>query len=119
MIMIRAIIRPEKVDDVMEALLEAGFSAVTRMDVVGRGKQKGMRVGNTTYDVLPKELLMICVREKEKDFVTNTIIEAAKSSPSGAYGDGKIFISPVDEVITISSGIREVAEFEPKLVAIS
>ena len=108
MIMIRAIVRPEKVDAVMSALMEAGFPAVTKMDVVGRGKQRGVKIGEVHYDELPKELLLTVVKDDDKDFVINTIMEAARTGVKGAFGDGKVFISKIDEVYTISSGVKEV-----------
>lgn len=104
MIMIRAIIRPEKVNEVMSALMYAGFPAVTKMDVFGRGKQRGMKVGEITYDELPKELLFTVVQDSDKDFVVDTIMKSARSGTKGAFGDGKIFISPVEEAYTVSSG---------------
>ena len=107
MIMIRAIVRPEKVDSVMAELMEAGFPAVTKVSVSGRGKQRGLKVGQVHYDELPKELLLVVVSDKDKDFVIKTVIESARTEKSGAYGDGKIFISAVDEVYTISSGVKE------------
>lgn len=107
MILIRAIVRPEKVDAVLAALTEAGYPAVTKVPVAGRGKQKGLKVGEVVYDELPKELLLIVTKDGEKDMVVKTIMEGARTGKSGAYGDGKIFISPVDEVITISSGFSE------------
>ena len=58
MIMIRSIVRPDKVDNVMAALMEAGFPGVTRMSVVGRGKQRGIKIGEMTYDEIPKEMLI-------------------------------------------------------------
>ena len=66
MIMVRAIIRPEKTDDVLAALMDAGFPAVTKMDVYGRGKQRGMKIGEVTYDELPKELIFTVVRESRQ-----------------------------------------------------
>ncbi len=107
MIMIRSIIRPEKADNVLAALMEAGFPAVTKMSVVGRGKQRGIKVGEITYDEIPKELLITVVNNPDKDFVVKTIIKAARTGDKGAFGDGKIFVSAVDEVYTISSGIKE------------
>jgi len=112
MIMIRAIIRPEKIDTVMAALLEAGFPAVTKIDVFGRGKQRGMKVGQVTYDEIPKELLMVVVPAKDKAFAVETIIKAARTGMQGSFGDGKIFITQVDEVYTISSGVKEDAASE-------
>jgi nitrogen regulatory protein PII len=58
MIMIRSIVRPEKVDNVLAALMEAGFPGVTKMSVVGRGKQRGIKIGEITYDEIPKEMLL-------------------------------------------------------------
>ena len=106
MLMIRAIIRPEKTDEVLAALMYAGFPAVTKMDVFGRGKQRGMKIGEVTYDELPKEMILTCVEDKDKDLVISTIMTAARSGSKGAFGDGKIFISAVDEVYTVSSGAK-------------
>jgi len=118
MIMIRAIVRPEKVDTILTELFEAGFPAVTKIDVSGRGKQRGVKVGEVCYNELPKELLLIMVEEKDKDFVVGTIIKYAKTG-EGTFGDGKIFVSPVDEVYTISSGVREFPQPEEEGVGAS
>lgn len=107
MIMVRSIVRPEKVDNVLSALMEAGFPGVTKMSVVGRGKQRGIKIGEITYDEIPKEMLLTVVKEKDRDFVVKTIIKAARTGAKGAYGDGKIFIVPVEASYTISSGIKE------------
>ncbi|NOX26005.1 MAG: P-II family nitrogen regulator [Deltaproteobacteria bacterium] len=107
MLMIRAIIRPEKTDEVKAALLEAGYPAVTKMEVYGRGKQRGLKVGNVTYDELPKEMLMVVADDFEKDLILRTILDSARTGKKGSYGDGKIFITPVDEVYTVSSGTKE------------
>lgn len=105
--MIRAIVRPEKVGKVMKALFEAGYVAVTRISVVGRGRQRGIKIGDITYDELPKELLIIVVKDEDKDFAVQTIMESARTGEKGAFGDGKIFIQPVDEAYTISRGTKE------------
>lgn len=107
MIMIRSIVRPEKVDDVLAALMEAGFPGVTKMSVVGRGKQRGIKIGEVTYDEIPKEMLLTVVTEEAKDFAIKTIIDAARTGEKGAFGDGKIFVIPVEEAYTISSGIKQ------------
>ena len=107
--MIRAIVRPEKVDAVLEKLMAEGFPAVTRMGVSGRGKQRGIKIGDITYDEIPKELLMMVVPDTDKDLVIKIVLGTARSEGKGAFGDGKIFVSPVDEVYTVSSGIRETA----------
>lgn len=107
MIMIRAIIRPERVSTVLTELSDAGFPAVTKMDVMGRGKQRGMKVGDVYYDEIPKEMLMMVVRDEDKDDVIKIVMKNAKTGEKGAFGDGKIFVSPVEEVYTISSGNNE------------
>jgi nitrogen regulatory protein PII 1 len=118
MILIRSIVRPEKVDDVLAALMEAGFPGVTKMSVVGRGKQRGIKIGEITYDEIPKELLLTVVKEQDKDFAIRTIIKAARTGEKGAFGDGKIFVVPVEEVYTISSGIKETTNGETEEVAL-
>ena len=107
MIMIRAILRPEKSDAVLASLLEAGFPAVTKMEVYGRGKQRGMKVGEVTYDELPKEMIVTVVNDDDKDFVIDTMVKIARTGTDGAFGDGKIFVSPVSEVYTVRTGTRD------------
>ena len=119
MIMVRAIIRPEKADEVLAALMDAGFPAVTKMDVYGRGKQRGMKIGEVTYDELPKELIFTVVRESDKDYVVKVIMQAARTGHKGAFGDGKIFVSPVEEVYTVSSGLKEVESEKTIPVAVA
>jgi nitrogen regulatory protein PII 1 len=85
---------------------------------VGRGKQRGIKIGEITYDEIPKEMLLTVVRDDDKQFVINTIIKAARSGDKGAFGDGKIFIVPVEEAYTISSGIRETADGKTEEVAV-
>jgi len=118
MIMIKSIVRPEKVDNVLAALMEAGFPAVTKLSVVGRGKQRGIKIGEITYDEIPKEMLLTVVKTKDKDFVIKTVIQAARTKGKGAFGDGKIFVSPVEEAYTISSGIKETSDGELEEVKI-
>ena len=96
--MIRAIVRPEKVEKVVDALDEAGYVALTKMDVIGRGKQKGIQLENIYYDEIPKTMLLLVAEDDE----TKKIIEiVAESSFTGNFGDGKIFVSPVEEVYTV------------------
>lgn len=117
MIMIRSIIRPEKADAVMAALMDAGFPAVTKYAVAGRGKQRGIKIGDITYDELPKVMLMSVVNSDEKQFVIDTIMDSARSSGKGAFGDGKIFVSDVSESYTISSGTQEIAAASEEVAA--
>ena len=94
MVMIRAIIRPEKVDETLKTLADAGYPAVTKIEVYGRGKQKGLQVGSVFYDELPKEMLMIVVDD--------LIIGTARTG-EGNFGDGRIFVTPIKKAYTISS----------------
>ncbi len=98
---LRAIIRPEKTDEVVDSLEKAGFPALTKMDVFGRGKQKGIQIGSTVYDELAKTMLLVVVKDEDAAKAEGAIIKAAKT---GNYGDGKIFVSPVDEAYTIRTG---------------
>lgn len=104
---IKAVIRPEKVSDVLGELSKNGFNAVSRISILGRGKQRGLKVGDAYYDEIPKEMLMIVVEDSESDKVISIISSVAKSSKDGAYGDGKIFVSTVERTVTISSGAEE------------
>jgi nitrogen regulatory protein PII 1 len=105
--LVRAIVRPEKSNDVLATLLDAGYPAVTKVSVFGRGKQRGLKVGDIHYDELPKELLIMVVPDKDVEFVVKAIMESARTGSSGNFGDGKIFVAPVEEVYTISSGVKE------------
>jgi nitrogen regulatory protein PII 1 len=106
MIMVRAIVRPEKKDALLAELSAAGFHAATVVDVVGRGKQMGIKIGDVLYDEIPKSLIMMAVPAAKKDDIVALILKYAKSSDGGAFGDGKIFISPVEEVYTVSTGAK-------------
>ena len=103
MLLVRAIIRPEKTGIVMSELAAAGFPAVTKLDVYGRGKQKGITVGEVHYDEIPKEMLVVVCNDEDKDDLVKIIIRTAKTG-TGTYGDGRIFVSPVESAYTISTG---------------
>lgn len=105
--MIKAIVRNEKSDDVAEALLKAGFPAMTRIDVYGRGKQKGLQIGSVFYDELPKKLMMIVCEDEDVNQIVDIICAYARTSETGNYGDGRIFISDVKETYTISSKSKQ------------
>jgi nitrogen regulatory protein PII 1 len=105
--MIKAIIRPEKVADVLSGLTREGINAATRMSILGRGKQQGLKVADVYYDEIPKEMVMVVVEDKDEDKVVKIITEAAKTGKKGAFGDGKIFITEVQRSVTISSGKEE------------
>lgn len=105
--MIKAVVRPEKSSEVLEALRLAGFPAATKMSILGRGKQQGLKIGDTHYDEIPKDMIIIVVNASDVEKAAKVIIEAAKTTKTGTYGDGKIFILPVERCITISSGKDE------------
>ncbi|HEX3013709.1 MAG TPA: P-II family nitrogen regulator [Methanobacterium sp.] len=100
-----AIIRPDKMEAVKNALEEIGCHGMTVRDVKGRGRQLGVtenyRGRDYRIDLLPKTELEIVTREEDVEGIVQTIIETAKT---GDIGDGKIFISPVEEVIRIRTG---------------
>ena len=103
MLMVRAIVRPEKATQVMTELAEAGFPAVTKMDVFGRGKQRGIKVDDFYYDEIPKEMLLIFCSDEDKDTLVKIILRTAQTG-AGNFGDGRIFVSPVEEAYTVSTG---------------
>lgn len=107
MVLIRAIIRVEKTGAVLTELLEAGFPAVTQWSVSGRGKQKGIQIGDIYYEKIPKDLLLIVVDDEFKDDVIKIIMRVARTGAHGNFGDGRIFVSKVDEGYTISNGSRD------------
>ncbi len=100
--MIEAVIRPEKLDDVKDALDEAGYPGMTVMDVKGRGRQRGIvhRYRNEEYriDLLDKVLIKIAVPEEAVEEVIDIICKHART---GKPGDGKIFVLPVEKVVRV------------------
>jgi len=103
--LITAIIKPFKVEEVRSSLDEIGVSGMTMTEVKGFGRQKGhtelYRGAEYTIDFLPKIKIEIAVTDDLVDKVKNAIIESAGS---GKIGDGKIFVSPIDEVVRIRTG---------------
>jgi nitrogen regulatory protein P-II 1 len=99
---IEAIIRPFKIDDVREALSEIGVKGMTLTEVKGYGRQKGhtemYRGSEYTIDFLPKVKIEIIASDSMVERIVSTIIKVAKT---GQVGDGKIFITPVEEVIRV------------------
>ena len=77
---------------------------MTKSDVFGRGKQKGIVIGDVQYDEIPKQMLMMVVNDDEKDDVVKVILRIARTGEKGNYGDGRIFVSPVLDAYTISTG---------------
>ncbi len=101
--MIRAIIRPQKEQKVVESLEREGFVALTKMNVFGRGKQKGIRVGTVCYDEIPKIMLMVVVEDAELKRAVDTIQNSART---GNIGDGKIFVTDVLDAYTVRTGVQ-------------
>lgn len=99
---IEAIVRPHKVDDVREALLEAGYRGMTITEVRGIGRQKGhkevYRGSEYQIDFLPKLKIEVVVADQHLDAVVLIIMKAART---GEVGDGKVFVLPVEEVIRV------------------
>ena len=103
--LITAIIKPFKMDDVREALSEIGVAGVTATEVKGFGRQKGhtelYRGAEYVVDFLPKVKLEIAVADGMVDKAVGTIVKAANT---GKIGDGKIFVSNLEQVIRIRTG---------------
>lgn len=109
---IQAIIRPEKVDEVISALERVGCLGLHVMHVSGRGQQRGVQVftgrgaETQTSTMLPKAKLETVVPDDRTEPVIAAIIEAARSEDGGKIGDGKIFISPITEAVRVRTGER-------------
>ena len=105
---IQAIIRLFKLEEVKIALLNAGIIGVTLSEVRGFGRQKGQteryRGSEYTVEFLGKVKMIVVVEDEQADMVAETIMEAART---GEIGDGKIFISPVSEIVRIRTGERD------------
>jgi len=103
--MVEAIVKPFKLDEVKEALTKAGVQGMTVEEVKGFGRQKGhtelYRGAEYSVDFLPKVKIQILVPDEKAAEVVRVITEAAKT---GKIGDGKIFVSNVEEVIRIRTG---------------
>lgn len=105
---IEAIIRPFKLDEVKIALVNAGIVGMTVSEVRGFGRQKGQteryRGSEYTVEFLQKLKIEIVVENNQLDLVVDKIIAAART---GEIGDGKIFISPVEQIIRIRTGEKD------------
>ncbi len=115
--LIRAIIRPESTQRVIEALEKNSIHAMTRTNVTGRGKEMGISHGSLRYTEIPKEMLMIVLPDSDVTKAVKVIETSArtgtKDNPAGGnVGDGKIFVSDVEESYTIRTGekIREIGQ---------
>jgi len=107
--LITAIIRENKLDQVREALIEAGITRITISRVSGHGQQVKEEIyrGHIVVpNLIPKVRIDIAVNEAFVDITVNTIIKAARTNSKGEVGDGKIFITPLEECIRIRTGER-------------
>jgi nitrogen regulatory protein P-II 1 len=105
---VEAIVRPERLEGVKEALASAGFVGLNIVNVTGRGVQKGIvhaGRGGEEYrvDMLPKSKIELVVRDGDTQQVIDLIVQAART---GAIGDGKIFVIPVADAVRVRTGER-------------
>ena len=105
--LIKAIIKPFKLEEVKDALADLGIEGMTVSEVKGFGRQKGhteiYRGSEYTVDFLPKSMIEIAVSDEVVDKVVDKIIEAAKT---GKIGDGKVFVLPIEEAVRIRTDER-------------
>ena len=105
---IEAVIKPFKLEDVKDALAEAGVTGMTVSDVKGYGRQQGhselYRGAEYVVDFLPKIKLELIVADEDVDSTIAVIIDAAKT---GKIGDGKIFVSPIEKIVRIRTGEQD------------
>lgn len=115
---IEAIIRPERLEQVKKALEESGFVSMTITEVLGRGEQKGIKLqyrgGTMEVDLLPKLKLEIFLPDKDVDTVMETICNSART---GKFGDGRIFVSPVEKSGRVRTGELDINDNESISVA--
>ena len=106
---VEAIIKPFKLEDVKDALAEMGIEGMTVSEVKGYGRQKGhselYRGAEYVVDFLPKVKMEMIVDGKDVDRVTAAIVEAART---GKIGDGKIFVSDIEQIIRIRTGETDI-----------
>lgn len=110
MMKVEAIIKPFKIDEVKDALTEAGVIGMTVTEVRGFGRQKGhtelYRGNEYTIDFLPKIKVELVVPDPMADKVVDILVAAAKT---GSIGDGKVFVQPVESAVRIRTGERDEA----------
>ena len=107
MLKIEAVVRPERTSTVLEALTAAGVKGYSYWNITGKGQQEGVEVftgrgGHLSHRAaLPKTMIMTVVSDDMKDAVVDAIIDAARTSGEGAIGDGKIFITTVEDAVRV------------------
>ena len=107
--LITAILKPFKLEDVKNALQGAGITGMTVSEASGFGRQGGhtevYRGAEYTVDLIPKVRLEVLVDDKDADSVVDVIV---KTASTGSIGDGKVWTTPVDQVIRVRTGVRGV-----------
>ena len=112
MICIEAVIRPERVGQVTTALEELGCPGFYYYNVTGQGRQRGIevfvgRAGQiASRSAVQKTCIRTVVDEQMKEPVINAIIEASRSPGEGTIGDGKIFVTPIEDLVRVRTGER-------------
>ena len=110
MLKIEAVVRPERTSTVLEALTAAGVKGYSYWNITGKGQQEGVEVftgrgGHLSHRVaLPKTMIMTVIPDGMKDAVISSIVESARTGEEGAIGDGKIFVSQIEDATRVSSG---------------
>lgn len=103
--LVTAVIKPFKLDDVREALSEIGIQGITVLEVKGFGRQKGhtelYRGAEYVVDFLPKIKIEIAIQDDQTDQVIEAIVKAAST---GKIGDGKIFVTSLEQIVRIRTG---------------
>ena len=112
MISIEAIVRPERINHVTAALVDAGCPGFYYYNITGQGRQQGVEVfvgrgGQMAHRAsVPKTIIRTVVAEDQKDAIIAAIVASAKGPGEGEIGDGKIFISRVDDAVRVRTGAR-------------
>jgi nitrogen regulatory protein PII len=110
MISIEAIVRPERVSQVTAALVEAGCPGFYYYNITGQGRQHGVEVfvgrggQMATRSTVPKTLIRTVVNDDQKDSIVAAIVASAKGPGEGDIGDGKIFVSQVEDTVRVRTG---------------
>jgi nitrogen regulatory protein P-II 1 len=109
---VEVIVRPERIGQVTSALDDAGCTGYHYTNVTGQGRQGGVEVftgrggQTTTRSAVPKTLITTVIQDSILEQVISAVLASAKSPGEGNIGDGKIFVSPVSDVVRVSSGER-------------
>lgn len=112
MLKVEIIVRPERVGSVTSALDEAGCTGYHYTNVTGQGRQGGVEVftgrggQTTTRSAVPKTVITTVIADNILDSVIEAVTNAARTPGGGTIGDGKIFVSPISDVVRVSSGER-------------